>query len=548
MIEVTDLTVHYGERPALEDVSFTVGRGEFVLLSGPSGCGKSTLARALNGLIPHAWPHPSTTLRRGSGQGSGHCASSARVMGRVVVDGLETAAHSLPELAAHVGLVFQNPATQLFNATVEEEIAFAPRNLGLPAEEVVARVAFALDAVGISPLRGRAIRTLSSGEQQRVAIASVLALRPQVLVLDEPTSNLDWQGVEQVMSTLARLNREEGLTILVIEHRLQAVVSLADRVLLMQGGRIVADGRPEDVFGENSEWRMANDGGERMDDREWRVEVAGGEANPPPPPFDGVYPEQGRRAQGRPPSYPSPPSVRPLVAIQGLEAGYGRQTVLQGLDLALYPGEFAALVGDNGVGKSTLAKVLAGLLRPRRGRITWNKKLRRLPLGRRVGFLFQNPLDQLVCDTVEEEIAFGPRNLGLPPSQMRERLETTLAVAGLMALRRRRSAALSVGEQQRTALAAALSTAPHLLILDEPTMGQDWAHLSRLMESLTQLNHDGQAILLITHDDELVCRYARRIILLEEGRIAAEYDNGQGEFNGQGSLKPGIRDFATRDS
>ena len=487
MIEVTDLTVRYGEQPALEDVSFTVGRGEFVLLSGPSGCGKSTLAHSLNGLIPHAWLH----------------GSSARMAGQVVVDGLETTAHSLPELATHVGLVFQNPATQLFNATVEEEIAFAPRNLGLPAEEAAARVAFALDATGILPLRGRAIRTLSSGEQQRVAIASVLALRPQVLVLDEPTSNLDWRGVEQVMSTLARLY-QQGLTILVIEHRLRAVVPLAERALLMQGGRIVADGRPEDVFGESSEWRMANDGGWGMEGGEWRTE--NGEFTPTPHPPDHL-------------------TTQPLVAIQGLEAGYGHRTVLQGLDLALYPGEFAALVGDNGAGKSTLAKVLAGLLRPRHGKITWNEKLRRLPLGRRVGFLFQNPLDQLVCDTVEEEVAFGPRNLSLA---VRERLETTLAVADLTALRHRRSAALSVGEQQRTALAAALSTAPRLLILDEPTMGQDWAHLSHLMESLIQLNHNGQAILLITHDDKLVCRYARRIILLEKGRIVAEYYNGQG--------------------
>jgi energy-coupling factor transporter ATP-binding protein EcfA2 len=485
MIEVTDLTVHYGKQPALESISFTVGRGEFVLLSGPSGCGKSTLARSLNGLIPHT--------------------SSAKMAGRVVVDGLETAAHSLPELAAHVGLVFQNPATQLFNATVEEEIAFAPRNLGLPAEEVAARVAFALDATAISPLRGRAIRTLSSGEQQRVAIASVLALRPQVLVLDEPTSNLDWRGVEQVMSTLARLH-QQGLTILVIEHRLHAVVPLARRVLLMQGGRIVADGQPEDVFADplTSPPQVGGTEGGRL-----------------------RYPWRSADLQSAICSLQAtlpPPGAHPLVAIQGLEAGYGRRTVLQGLDLALYPGEFAALVGDNGAGKSTLARVLAGLLRPRRGKITWNEKLRRLPLGRRVGFLFQNPLDQLVCDTVEEEVAFGPRNLGARSETLaqRERVETTLAVAGLTALRHRRSAALSVGEQQRTALAAALSTDPRLLILDEPTMGQDWAHLSHLMESLIQLNHNGQAILLITHDDKLVCRYARRIILLEEGRIVAD--------------------------
>jgi energy-coupling factor transport system ATP-binding protein len=490
MIEVTDLTVHYGEQPALESISFTVGRGEFVLLSGPSGCGKSTVARSLNGLIPHA--------------------SSATMTGRVVVDGLGTTAHSLPELAARVGLVFQNPATQLFNATVEEEIAFAPRNLGLPAEEVAARVAFALDATAISPLRGRAIRTLSSGEQQRVAIASVLALRPQVLVLDEPTSNLDWRGVEQVMSTLARLH-QQGLTILVIEHRLHAVVPLADRVLLMQSGRIVADGQPEDIFAISPSLpRVGGTQGGRLR-YPWRFAdlqsaICNLQATPPPP------------------------GAHPLVATQGLEAGYGRRTVLQGLDLALYPGEFAALVGDNGAGKSTLARVLAGLLRPRRGKITWNQKLRRLPLGRRVGFLFQNPLDQLVCDTVEEEVAFGPRNLGarLETLSQRERVETTLAVAGLTALRHRRSAALSVGEQQRTALAAALSTDPRLLILDEPTMGQDWAHLSHLMESLIQLNHNGQAILLITHDDKLVCRYARRIILLEEGRIVADGSPRQG--------------------
>lgn len=476
-IEVSDLTVRYGEQLALKGVSFTVGRGEFVLLGGPSGCGKSTLAHSLNGLIPHV--------------------SSAKVTGRVVVDGLDTSTHSIPELAAHVGLVFQNPATQLFNATVEEEIAFAPRNLGLPAEEVAARVTFALDATGISSLRSRAIRALSSGEQQRVAIASVLALRPQVLVLDEPTSNLDWRGVEQVMSTLARLNRERGLTILVIEHRLQAVIPLANRVLLMQGGRIVADGRPEDVFADK----------ERLNTLGLR------------------YPwhfADRQSATCNPRFVPSPSGAHPLVAIQGLEAGYGRRTVLQDLNLALYPGEFVALVGDNGAGKSTLAKVLAGLLRPRQGKITWDTKLHRLPLGRRVGFLFQNPLDQLVCDTVEEEIAFGPRNLGLEQQMMRERVEASLAATGLTALRHRRSAALSAGEQQRTALAAALSTAPHLLILDEPTMGQDWAHLSLMMESLTHLNHNGQAILLITHDDKLVCRYARRIIVLEEGRIVRE--------------------------
>jgi len=481
IIQIRHLTVHYGSTCALTGISLDVEAGSFVLVSGPSGCGKSTLALCLAGLVPHV--------------------SSARMRGQVRVNGLDAGAHPPAELARHVGLVFQNPATQLFNATVDEEVAFAPRNLGLPAEEIAARVAFALNATGIACLRGRAVHALSAGEQQRVAIASVLALRPRVLVLDEPTANLDWRGTEQVLSTLARLQREEGLTVVVIEHRLQALSRLADRVLLMREGRIAADGRPAEVFADKA--RLAalglrypwHDAG-----RDVRARTSGGGPLSP--------------LSSLPPS-----GARPLVALRGLEAGYGRRRVLHGIDLALYPGEFVALVGDNGVGKSTVARVLAGILRPQRGRVVWDRPLRRLPPGRRVGLLFQNPLHQLVCDEVEEEVGFGPRNYG---QAVGDSIEAVLEAADLTAIRHRRPQALSAGQQQRTALAATLALSPRLLILDEPTMGQDWGHLSRLMDFLTHLNRNGQAILLITHDYKLICRYASRIIWLHEGRVLAD--------------------------
>lgn len=470
MIHIDHLTVHYGSQLVLNDVTLKVEQGEFVLISGPSGCGKTTLALCLAGLIPQAVP--------------------ASLSGRVTVEKLDTQVHPLSVLARNVGLVFQNPATQLFNATVEEEVAFAPRNLNLPGEDIEARVRQALAATGVEHLRRRSVRDLSGGEQQRVTIAAVLAMHPRVLILDEPTSNLDWHGVEQLTSALARLHQEHGLTVILIEHRLAAVAPLATRMVLMDAGHIVTDGSPAAVLADRAQLKALGlrypwlDGGRRVEPGDLAKLPARGE---------------------------------PLVALRQVMASYGRQPVFSGLNLALYPGQFIALVGDNGVGKSTIARLLAGILRPQRGRVEWHPALRRLPSGRRTGLLFQNSLHQLVCDRVEDEVAFGPANYGLADD-----LSPLLAAADLTALRCRRPQALSAGQQQRTALAATLALRPWLLILDEPTMGQDWDHLSRLMDYLIHLYHSGQTILLITHDDRLICRYAQRIVRLADGRVVAD--------------------------
>ena len=470
MINAQDLTVRYGSTTALQGVCLEIRPGEFVLITGPSGCGKSTLAYTLGGLIPHAIP--------------------AQVTGQVEVAGLDTRARGLRELAQRVGVVLQNPSSQLFHLRVVDEVAFGPRNLGLDEDEVRHRTDWALAATGLAELRESRPAELSGGQKQCLAIASILAMRPLVLVLDEPTASLDVPSVRRVLDTLKTLKERLGLTIVVVEHRLAEATRLADRLVLMDQGRILADGKPEAVLGDRS---MRNALGLRR---------LGGE---PQVTWERLIAPNGRRAGDQ----------EPLLTLEGVAAGYHRRAVIEEIDLTLYPGDFAALVGDNGAGKSTLGLVAAGLLKPLAGTVRYRNGDRPRP-GLDVAMLFQNPADQLFTDCVDEELAFGPHNYAcFDPAFHRQ----ILAETDLLDLKDRRPLQLSVGQQQRAALGACLGLRPRLLILDEPTLGQDWGHLQRLMNFLTTLNRGGTAILLISHDYKLVHRYARRVFLMKRGRI-----------------------------
>ncbi|HUW14609.1 MAG TPA: ATP-binding cassette domain-containing protein [Anaerolineae bacterium] len=474
MIRVRDLSVSYGaSEPAVDNLSLDVQAGECILVTGPSGCGKSTLARSLCGLIPHALP--------------------ARMSGSVVIAGLDTLALSLPELAQHVGMVFQNPSTQLFHLRAYDEVAFGPRNLGLDEAEVASRVSWALEAVGLASFREAKPAELSGGQKQCLAIAAVLAMRPQVLVLDEPTASLDVPSTNLVMSALRFLRDRHGITIILIEHRLAEAAHLADRLLLMHDGRLVEEGKPLEILADRQRCRAL---GLRRP------------ATQKPAPWTQLIQPNGHR---------SDPAL-PILELDGVSAGYGRRPVIQDIDLQLFPGDFVALVGNNGAGKSTLALVAAGLIKPLQGQVRYGGLNRPRP-GLDVALLFQDPCEQLFTDSVHDEVAFGPLNYGRFDSHLHAQ---TLAEADLLDLTARRPFTLSVGQQQRTALAACLALRPRLLILDEPTLGQDWGHLSRLMGFLHALSRQGTAVLLISHDYKLVHHFARRAVLMDSGRITLD--------------------------
>ena len=470
MIQVRGLTVSYGATSVLKNVSFDVKDGECLIITGSSGCGKSTLAHVLTGLIPNSIP--------------------AKVEGVVNVAGIDVLHSSVEVVARQVGVVFQNPRAHLFHLRVDDEVAFGPHNLGFSENEVSIRVDWALNAVGLADFREQKPANLSGGQIQRLAIAAALAMNPKMLVLDEPTASLDVPGTHNVINTLETLKKKYGLTIVLIEHRLAEVRRLADRVLVMDEGRIAAQGGFEDVLGNQAilrKYGLRRPTAETLAD--WSRLLAP----------NGHHPED----------------QQPLLDLQNLSAGYEGQAIIHDVNLKIYQGEFVALVGDNGTGKSTLALAAAGLLKPIAGDVMVNGTSRPRP-GLDIALLFQNPADQLFTDSVDEEVAFAPRNYRKFDQNTHEAI---LASADLNHLRARRPFSLSIGQQQRTALASCIALRPALVILDEPTLGQDWRHLQQLMDCLARLNQSGTAILLITHDYKLVHHYARRVILMEKGRL-----------------------------
>jgi energy-coupling factor transport system ATP-binding protein len=526
-VEKVTFTYHGEDRPALRAVSFVQNAGEMIGVMGASGAGKSTLAKCLNRIVPEF--------------------EDGEFHGSITIAGEPLDHLRVCDVAPKVGMVFQDFESQLFSTNVAHEVAFAMEQVGMDRAEMDRRIMPALEAVGLRGFEHRDPMSLSGGEKQRLAIASVLALRPSLIVLDEPTTDLDPEGRAEVFALIAKL-RAQGLSLIVIEHESEELRA-ADRIVVLREGEIAANGPPFEVFARTE---LLTACGVRPPGLGHALELLGIDAQPKSieQAYDAIaraYPHvvgttyeniAGSRAHEQ----AAPADVvagSAFIGIEKVSFSYaGGPRVLDSIELEVGAGEFVAIVGQNGSGKTTLAKQIVGLLQPAAGRVTIDGKdraqMRPSETARAVAYVFQNPDHQIFAATVADEVAFGPRNFGLADDEVRRRCDEALEAVGLQSERQSDPFLLSKGERQRLAVASVLVLRPRMLILDEPTTGLDHREQLRMMALVRDLNRAGIAIVIITHTPWLVAEYARRVVLLRKG--AKIFDGGVREFFMQDEL------------
>ena len=515
-IVAKDFTVSFRRnQPTLANISLAIEDGEFVLVLGSSGSGKSVFALTLNGIIPQVIP--------------------AYVSGSLEINGLDACRTPVSQMATRVGLVFQDPDAQLVSMYVEDEIVFGPENICLSREEIGRRLQYALDMVGMQAFKNVHTWSLSGGQKQRVAIGSVLAMKPAVLVLDEPTSNLDPAGTRSVFELLARLRRETEITIIAIDHKIDDMIPDVDRVLVFDKGQIVVNGSPREVLAEHGQ-RLLEMGinlpmvSEVALEARRRGYYIPGDKLPltVSEAVETLSPGQTAVGQVDPVSQPErvgrEAACPPVIAFEGVAFSYPeRPPALRDVDLELYPRELVAIVGQNGAGKTTLTKLIVGLLKASQGRVSlFGEDVSRMPIARlteKVGYVFQYPDNQLVTDTVFDEVAFSMRIRSFPEKEVTRKVEEVLELVALSHQRKRHPLTLSMGEKRRLSVATMLVLDQDVLILDEPTMGMDWGHVRSVMEICRSLREAGKTILVVTHDMRVVAEWADRVVAMAEGQV-----------------------------
>lgn len=511
-VQVRDLSFTYRDAPspALSGINLDLVTGQWLMLMGEAGAGKSTLCRCLNGLIPK--------FQKGAFRGS------------VSVAGRETFERQVWEMARSVGMVFQDFEAQLFSTRVDLEVAFALENLAVPPQEMRERIPQMLALVGLQGFERRAPAALSGGEKQRLAIASALAPQPPVVVMDEPTSDLDPVGKKQVMRITRQLRREKP-TMIMVEHDTEEALQ-ADTVAILSQGRLVREGSPCEVLCDS---RFLEDNGIAPLQTVQLASALGIEQ----PVLTVEQAHELLQARG---TRPDPGAFRRIVdADHARERAYGEpvlqvaslvhryspgQEALAGVTLDVRRGEFVAMVGANGSGKTTLAQHMNRLLEPSEGQVLVEGKDTRkqtlLQLAQKVGYVFQNPDHQLFAPTVAEEVGFGPTNFGLPQGEVESRVASALQAVGMEGARGSDPFTLTKGDRQRVAVASILAARPHVLIFDEPTTGLDYRQTRNMMALVTRLNRAGHTIIIITHNMWVAAEYAHRVIVMQAGQIIGD--------------------------
>ena len=485
LLVVDNVSFRYREREelAIKDISLQLEAGEVLLIAGASGCGKTTLARVINGLIPRSY--------------------KGELTGQVLFHGQDTTRMSLAQISQNVGTVLQDPERQILGTKVINEVAFGLENAGVPREEILDRAEGSMDYLRIADLRDRDTFNLSGGEKQKVALAGVLAMEPSLLLLDEPLASLDPASALEALGLMREL-ADAGIAVLIVEHRVEDVLKISpDRMLFMVDGEVVYEGSTAGVA-------------QSVDYHEVklpaRIVMERAVEDPPPAKIEFL---PGKV-----------PGDEPLVRFEHVSFFYeeGRD-VLQDINLTIDAGDIIGILGPNGAGKTTLVKHAIGLLKPKSGVIFVEGKDTRdlsvAEIASTLGYVFQSPSHMLFAPSVREELTFGPSNLGHTKEDIEKEVQTSIDIMNLSGMEENPPLALSFGQQKRVSIAAILAMGSKILVMDEPTAGQDYKNYMDFMDSILQLP-SFESILFITHDVDLAVVYANRVILLNEGRLVGD--------------------------
>ncbi len=521
-LKISNLTYTYqGEdKPAISNINLEIDEGEFVVLMGPSGCGKSTLALCINGIIPNVL--------------------GGEFEGRIELEGLNTQEHEVYELSTKVGIVFQNPDSQLCNLIVKDELSFGPENLLVEKSEILKSIGEYLNFVALSHKENSNIYELSGGEKQRVAIASVLTMYPKMIILDEPTSNLDPIGARGIIKVIKELNKKKNLTVLLIDHEVSNILYLADRLIILDEGTIMYDGNPRYILEKYGDNIFKNIGVRipKITQLAVRLNKKGFKISPFPltvkEAVKSILKEKTIEVKEKEKLYTESRVgsveekaefvIEKIIDVKGLNFKYPNGTrAVKDVTFSINKGDMVALMGKNGSGKTTLGSLLIGLNKPDSGKgVVVNLDINKSSineLSKKIGYVFQYPEHQFITSSCYDEIAFSLKSEKFKESEKKHRVEKVLELLELTEFTERNPFNLSMGQKRRLSIATMLVKDLEVLILDEPFTGQDGKNISKLMDIIQKINNNNLTILIITHDLYIASKYLNKVMLMDNGEL-----------------------------